>query len=111
MPSRIMLNFDLNQEALKEFYNGTPSNAYSEIKTFLELHGFSWQQGSGYVSDCPMDNKKLYKLSFLMAYEMPWLSNCTSVFSASIFDFKSKLEDVTPKMNAIREVVSKGFIC
>lgn len=35
MPSCIMLNFDLSQEALKECYKGSSANAYSEIKTFL----------------------------------------------------------------------------
>lgn len=44
--------FDLDQELLQRHYPGnSPNNGYSEIRTVLARHGFSWQQGSVYFGN------------------------------------------------------------
>lgn len=82
--TRKALNFDLDTNALKAFYPGsTYSQAYHDIKKFLEESGFQHRQGSGYVSTEPIT---LYKVSLLineMSNKLPWLKQCTTVIDAT----------------------------
>ena len=47
------INFDLNTQALKEYYpKGDWHNAYADVRDFFEANGFDHIQGSGsYLSD------------------------------------------------------------
>lgn len=43
------INFDLNTQALKEYYpKGDWHNAYADVRDFFEANGFEHIQGSGY---------------------------------------------------------------
>ncbi len=45
------INFDLNTQALKEYYpKGDWHNAYADVRDFFEANGFEHIQGSGYHS-------------------------------------------------------------
>ena len=45
------INFDLNTQALKEYYpKGDWHNAYADVRDFFEANGFEHIQGSGYQS-------------------------------------------------------------
>lgn len=45
------INFDLNTEALKQYYpKENWNNAYYDVRYFFETHGFEHIQGSGYHS-------------------------------------------------------------
>lgn len=83
MKEKYMLNFDLKQEALDNYYDGPNANAYKDIRAFLESNGFSWNQGSGYISDEPMTRADLYTLNYMMAYEFPWFAESFSHYTAS----------------------------
>lgn len=44
--------FDLDQDSLaKTYHNSSYTNAYNDIKSTLEQHGFTRQQGSVYFGD------------------------------------------------------------
>lgn len=72
------VTFDIDTNCLNENYH-TPSasNAYGDIRKFMEANGFSWQQGSVYFGDidkinavtCVMVVQKLGQL-------FPWFATC-----------------------------------
>ncbi|GHU32932.1 hypothetical protein FACS1894166_07300 [Bacilli bacterium] len=41
-------NFDLNIKLLKKYYDGSTSNAYKQIKSWMAKHDVEHRQGSGY---------------------------------------------------------------
>ena len=48
------INFDLDTKKLREFHPKGITQAYTDIRNFLESMGFEHRQGSGYVSKEPM---------------------------------------------------------
>ena len=53
------INFDLNTQALKEYYpKGDWHNAYADVRDFFEANGFEHIQGSGYHSVEAMSEAK-----------------------------------------------------
>lgn len=48
--SRKQITFDLCQEALKKYYPHSLTQAYYDIRRFMESHGFEHRQSSAYVS-------------------------------------------------------------
>ena len=48
--TRKAINFDLDTNKIKEVYPKTYTNAYYEIKEYLEDIGYKHRQGSGYIS-------------------------------------------------------------
>lgn len=61
--SRKQVAFDPDTKALEKYYP-TPSwnNAYDVIKRYMLRNGFSWLQGSVYVSDRPMSSTKVTRI-------------------------------------------------
>lgn len=52
---RYAINFDLKIEQLREFYSASnPKGAYSKIRSYMQKHGFTHRQWSGYISDNTM---------------------------------------------------------
>ena len=45
------LSFDMNTSDLKQYYGPSYNQAYYEIKKLLNNNGFTWVQGSTYLSD------------------------------------------------------------
>lgn len=48
------INFDLDTKKLREFHPKGITQAYTDIRNFLESMGFEHRQGSGYVSKEPI---------------------------------------------------------
>ena len=71
------INFDLNTQALKEYYpKGDWHNAYADVRDFFEANGFEHIQGSGYpwlnycVNVCTIsDVPELFDISHVFARE------------------------------------------
>lgn len=79
--TRKALNFDLDINALKKFYPGnTHTQAYHDIRGFLEKCGFEHRQGSGYVSNKPMITSDVIIIVQEMVKVYPWVSRCAKVF-------------------------------
>lgn len=79
---RKALNFDLDNSALKIWYtkeDGTPkahTNAYADIRSFLQKNGLEPRQGSGYLSTQEMTDPQISKIVENMTDQMPWLTKC-----------------------------------
>ncbi len=76
MKNQKAINFDLDTKKLKEVYPKNISQAYYEIRFFLESRGFEHRQGSVYVSKEPMSMTSIDDLMEDMGREMPWISSC-----------------------------------
>lgn len=82
--TKISINFDLNIRKLKEFYpKKSYTSAYTDIRNFMEKHGFEHQQGSGYVSQKPMSIALLGKIFKEMTLKYDWLHNTTRITKAT----------------------------
>ena len=72
-------NFDLRIEDLKWNYsNSNPKHAYTEIKNYMERHGFEHRQYSGYKSLKPMGDVEVEVFFDKMFQELDWLPHCAS---------------------------------
>ena len=68
------INFDLNTQALKEYYpKGDWHNAYADVRDFFEANGFEHIQGSGYHSVEAMSEAKAMAVIYQMTKEFPCL--------------------------------------
>ena len=66
------INFDLDTVALKEHYpKDNWNNAYYELRSFFEAHGFEHIQGSGYHSVKPMSEMDAMSVIYRMARKCP----------------------------------------
>jgi virulence-associated protein VapD len=72
--------FDLKQTDLQTHYTGnTHTNAYGDIKKFLESKGFSRQQGSVYFGDTDkIDAVKCVMAVNQLSNTYPWFKLCVT---------------------------------
>ena len=76
--SRKQITFDLCQEALKKYYPHSLTQAYYDIRRFMESHGFEHRQSSAYVSLAKMMTLDVVSLAEQLAMALPWLSRCVN---------------------------------
>ncbi len=82
--SQKAINFDLDTNALKEYYPKKDYHqAYDDIKKFMTKNGFEHRQGSGYVSSDKLSNKDILKLTEKIVNNMPWISKSVNKFDAT----------------------------
>lgn len=75
--TRKQISFDLDTKILEKHYpNSNWRNAYKEIKIFMIDNGFSWQQGSVYISNKPIHNTSINELLENLVKLYPYLNNC-----------------------------------
>ena len=71
------MTFDLDTNALRKYYpTSSWRNAYEIIKKHMRKNGFSWQEGSVYVSDKPVLDGDVVTLLRELVRENPWLNVC-----------------------------------
>jgi virulence-associated protein VapD len=74
---RKQVTFDLDTNALKIYYPSESWNgAYDIIKRHMLKNGFSWQQGSVYVSDSPMLGRDVPPIIETLVENNSWLNVC-----------------------------------
>lgn len=82
--SRKQITFDLNQEALRQWYpHQEPATdpqyykrAYKDIQHFMSDNGFERRQRSVYVSTEELSALDIVSLMQRMAGQLPWLGRC-----------------------------------
>lgn len=104
------INFDLSISALEQYYSSTnPKDAYRVIKNYMEAHGFSHRQYSGYVSDKPMSLIELQGFTEQLYTHFPWLSHCVEKMDATIvprvYDLKAMMENSMNQERTIMEEI------
>ena len=74
--------FDLDTDQLKEYYPKPSWNhAYDDVERFLKNHGFTHEQGSGYLSKEPMAEGDTLEVIHELRLKYPWLNKCVTVLS------------------------------
>lgn len=75
--SRKQITFDLDTNALQKYYpSDSWRNAYEVIKTHMKNNGFSWVQGSAYVSDKAISSTKVAAVLQELVNKNSWLNIC-----------------------------------
>ena len=71
------VTFDLDTNCLgNEYHNTSSTNAYGDIRKFMESNGFIWQQGSVYFGDENMNAVKCVITVQKLAKKYPWFIAC-----------------------------------
>jgi len=87
------INFDLNTQALKEYYpKGDWHNAYADVRDFFEANGFEHIQGSGYHSVEAMSEAK----AMAVIYQMTKIH---------LLDFSLLMKRINSQTKKIQEVL------
>ncbi|MBR1442117.1 MAG: hypothetical protein IJ583_01115 [Firmicutes bacterium] len=86
--TRKAINFDLDTNLLKKYYPKKTiftsyTKAYKDIKNYLQKQGFSHRQGSGYVSELPIEDYEVLKIVREMSKKFTWLSQCVKQFDVT----------------------------
>lgn len=76
-PGKKQISFDLDTNALKQYYPSQSwNNAYEIIKRYMIKQGFSWIQGSVYISNRAITSTEVTGLLDKLVQQNPWLSQC-----------------------------------
>ncbi len=74
---RKQIAFDLDTKALKKYYpGGSWNNSYEIIKRHMLKNGFSWLQGSVYISNEPMTSAEVTNILDELLIKNTWLGIC-----------------------------------
>ena len=92
--SRKQITFDLCQEALKKYYPHSLTQAYYDIRRFMESHGFEHRQSSAYVSLDKMMTLDVVSLAEQLAMALPWLSRCVNEIDVANIGVQHSLKKV-----------------
>ena len=85
------ITFDLDIESLKLNYGDPYNNAYGEIRTVLQMKGFTWQQGSVYFGG------ESIKAVIELSRDLAW-------FAASVRDIRMlRIEELNDLMPAVQQ--------
>ena len=70
--------FDLISGKLRDHYSASsPQNAYAEVRSILQEHGFLWQQGSVYLGEPRrVDAITCVLAAQRLASAFPWFTLC-----------------------------------
>ena len=99
------LNFDLNVKKLEEYYckgdeHRKYTDAYREIGAYLHKHGFSHRQGSGYLSNEPMEEHDVSLIVAEFSKQHDWFAHCVKVFDLTEVGETFSLMDVIYDSNS-----------
>ena len=92
--SQKQISFDLRQESLKQYYPQNPTQAYYDIRRFMESHGFEHRQSSVYVSLDKLTTLDVVNLTEQLAMALPWLSRCVNEIDVANIGVQHSLKKV-----------------
>ena len=92
--SQKQISFDLCQESLKRYYPQNPTQAYHDIRRFMESHGFEHRQSSVYVSLDKLTTLDVVSLTEQLAVALPWLSRCVNEIDVANIGVQHSLKKV-----------------
>ncbi len=59
-----------------QYHNNSSTNAYGDIRKFMESNNFNWQEGSVYFGDKTIDAISCVMTIQKLAKAYPWFSAC-----------------------------------
>lgn len=113
---RKAINFDLDTNALKEYYcketGKDYTQAYFDIRKLMKQNGFIHRQGSGYISS---DQQSIHQIAYLivkMQKQLPWTKYCVKVMDVTDigdkFDFAPEFKKFQQSSEQIVNQYSAG---
>ena len=71
------VTFDIDTNCLSnEYHTPSSTNAYGDIRKFMEANDFIWQQGSVYFGNDNMNAVRCVRVIQKLAKAYPWFSAC-----------------------------------
>lgn len=108
--SRISVYFDLDVQSLKDIYEPMSgnhyTNAYYEIRSFMEKQGYEHEQGSVYHSAGEKDEVDVIRTVKGIQEEKPWLKDCVNKMSYARI---SEEHDLTGILQDVEELARNGL--
>ncbi len=108
--SRVSVYFDLDVQALKNIYEPASghdyTNAYHEIRSFMEKEGYEHEQGSVYHSVGEKDRSDVIRTVQGLQDEKAWLKECVKKMSYAEI---SEEHDLTDIFQDLRELSRNGL--
>ena len=103
--SRKAIFFDLDTSQMKamSLYPG----GYGLLKNTFKKNGFTYRQGSGYVSEKKLTESKMFTIIEEIVNEQPWLTRCVKAIDISDI---GKKHDVTAFVKALGEKYAEKMI-
>lgn len=90
------VTFDIDTNCLNTNYPVSNTNAYGDIRKFMESHDFTWQQGSVYFGGSTINAVTCVTTVQALAKAFPWFATCVK-------DIRMlKIEEFNDLMPAIR---------
>ena len=108
--SQKQITFDLGQEALKKYYPHSLTQAYYDIRRFMESHGFEHRQSSVYVSLDKLTTLDVVSLTEQLAMALPWLSRCVNEIDVANIGAQHSLKKVLENASRPLSVELEGFL-
>lgn len=69
--------FDMDTECLRQnYHNESHTNAWGDVRKFLESKGFEWKQGSVYFGNETVDAVHCVIVVQELTRKYPWFRNC-----------------------------------
>jgi len=71
------ITFDIDTNCLNEqYHNDSSTNAYGDIRKFMEANNFNWQQGSVYFGNESITAVSCVTTIQKLANSYPWFRSC-----------------------------------
>ncbi len=71
------VTFDIDTNCLGEqYHNDSSTNAYGDIRKFMEANHFKWQQGSVYFGDATINAVNCVLIIQKLSKTYPWFVAC-----------------------------------
>jgi Uncharacterized virulence-associated protein D len=71
------VTFDIDTSCLSEnYHNQSSTNAYGDVRKFMESNGFTWQQGSVYFGGPAINAVTCVTTVQRLAATFPWFATC-----------------------------------
>ena len=107
--SQKQISFDLRQESLKRYYPQNPTQAYHDIRRFMESHGFEHRQSSVYVSLDKLTTLDVVSLTEQLAVALPWLGRCVNEIDVADIGAQHSLKKLLETASWPLEVELEAF--
>lgn len=103
--SRVSVYFDLDVESLKKIYEPMSghdyTNAYHEIRSFMEKEGYGHEQGSVYHSTGEQNKVDVIRTVKKLQKEKPWMKDCVNKMSYARISEKHDLTGILQDMKGL----------
>jgi len=100
---RRAIYFDLDTNEMKKYFNSI-SLGYACLKRSFQKQGFSHRQGSGYISNEPIEHTDAYTVIEKVTKENGWLCDCVKEIDVTVI---ARQFEMTGFVKSLKSVVQQ----